>query len=734
MARLPFPVAFPAEKAPATIRIFVLGESAAYGDPQPEFGLSRMLEALLGGKFPESRFEVVNTAITAINSHALLPLAKDCASQQPDALVLYMGNNEVVGPFGAGTVFGSPRASLGLIRANLALKTLRTGQLLDSLVSRLRSGADTNREWGGMAMFMAHQVRQDAPEMRGVYEHFARNLGDILNEGHRHGVKLAVGTVASNLRDCAPFASLHRSDLPDSALADWERLFQQARAAEQAGRPAEACDFFREASRIDDSFADLQFEWGQACLSSGKKDEAVAHLVRARDADALRFRADTRLNEIVRREAAKREAEGIGLVDAERVLAAQSRNSLPGDELFYEHVHLTFEGNYELAVAFGDELCRLLPSLSGQGAWPSIGECAKRLGYTDWHRYQARSEVLSRISDAPFTGQSNHHQQLEKALSRLEALRPATSVSGLRSAVQQCEAAVAQNKNDWILEKELALISERLGDYVTAAKSWRAVVGLLPQYSEAWQQLGRAFTGQKQEAEALGAFQHALELEPDSAPALTGMAEILSRQNRQDEALACYEKILRLKPYWSPAQWGLGQVLESLGRTNEAQLHFRLALQNRIHTQAAFKGLGQLCFDKGWLKEAATNFVDALQLEPFDAATEVNLGLTLALLGQHPQAQEHYARALKLDPDLAEAHVRLGFELGRQGDDAAALAHFARAVELKPDLVEARLDLGIALSNQHRLREALDQFRAVLQRSPTNAIALRYMQKLSGNP
>ncbi len=46
-----------------------------------------------------------------------------------DIWVIYMGNNEVVGPFGAGTVFGRQVPPLPLIRASLALKTTRIGQL-----------------------------------------------------------------------------------------------------------------------------------------------------------------------------------------------------------------------------------------------------------------------------------------------------------------------------------------------------------------------------------------------------------------------------------------------------------------------------------------------------------------------------------------------------------------------------------------------------------------------------
>src|SRR5438874_9234949 len=46
LSRQPFPCAVSQSKPANTIRVFVFGESAAYGDPQPEFGLPRMLEAL----------------------------------------------------------------------------------------------------------------------------------------------------------------------------------------------------------------------------------------------------------------------------------------------------------------------------------------------------------------------------------------------------------------------------------------------------------------------------------------------------------------------------------------------------------------------------------------------------------------------------------------------------------------------------------------------------------------
>lgn len=88
MAHWPYPFSISQSKPANTVRIFVLGESAARGEPQPEFGLARvlqaMLEAMLSLRHPGVRFAVVNAAMTAINSHAILPIARDCARIKGD--------------------------------------------------------------------------------------------------------------------------------------------------------------------------------------------------------------------------------------------------------------------------------------------------------------------------------------------------------------------------------------------------------------------------------------------------------------------------------------------------------------------------------------------------------------------------------------------------------------------------------------------------------------------------
>src|SRR5579864_42773 len=143
LSRSPDPIRLTQSKPADTFRIFVFGESAALGDPQPAYSFSRILRELLEARCPGIRFQIINTGVTAVNSHAILPIARDCVPFNGDIWIIYMGNNEVVGPFGAGSVFGAKTPPLWIIRAGLAIKRTRVGQALDWLwqSSPARSGA-----------------------------------------------------------------------------------------------------------------------------------------------------------------------------------------------------------------------------------------------------------------------------------------------------------------------------------------------------------------------------------------------------------------------------------------------------------------------------------------------------------------------------------------------------------------------------------------------------------------
>jgi tetratricopeptide (TPR) repeat protein len=406
MVQTPRLYSIPATKPPGTIRIFVLGESAAMGDPDSAYGFSRYLEVMLRARYTSIRFEIVNTGSVAINSHVELPIAKGLADQRPDIFISYSGNNEVVGPYGAGTMLTSSAMSMPLVRASMLYHSTRIGQFVTRLGTQ-------KREWHGMEMFLDKQVPASSPQMRSVYANFERNLRDTIAVAHKAGAKVIVATVATNLKDCAPFASQHREGLKAEELRSWTALVQQGSELEATNSPAEALKVYLSAANIDDDYAELEFRIARSLWATGDYKAAKEHFVRARDLDTLRFRADSRINEINRSVASS--SPDVALVDVDKLLSDASPDGIVGSDLVYEHVHLTPEGNYLLARAMFLRIAKDLHLDVAQSSDPGViseGDCERLLALTRYDRARVAAEMVDRLQKAPFTTQLNHSEQL----------------------------------------------------------------------------------------------------------------------------------------------------------------------------------------------------------------------------------------------------------------------------------------------------------------------------------
>src|SRR5439155_22878618 len=380
---------------------------------------SRILEVLLEERCPATKFEVVNVAMTAINSHVISRIARDCVPFQGDIWIIYMGNNEVIGPFGAGSVFGSKVPPMSLIRASLAARRTRLGQMLEALRQRVASGTQEPRRWEGMKMMLNQQIRASDPVLQRGYDHFGSNLGDILSMATRAGVKPIVCSVCSNLKDSPPFASQHRPDLSSERKVDWTRLFMSGTELESRKEFAHALVLYRQAAEIDDAYAALPFRMARCYMALGAGAAAREQYGRARDLDALRFRADTRINGIVHGVCASRATEGVRFFDSEAVLTNACEMGIPGAECFWDHVHFNFAGNYRVASGLADQVVSLLPerlrpSAESNRKLLTEAQCAERLAFTDWDQRLVLERMWRRAHEPPFTEQLDHEKLIER--------------------------------------------------------------------------------------------------------------------------------------------------------------------------------------------------------------------------------------------------------------------------------------------------------------------------------
>ncbi len=621
LARAPSTIVMPLEKPAGACRIFVFGESAAKGEPEPAFGFARILEVLLEARLPEKRFEIVNVAVTAFNSHTIVPIARDCARQEGDYWVLYLGNNEVLGPYGAGSIFGARSPNLTLLRASLALKRTRIGQLLDGLLSSVGSGGTVPESWGGMEMFLKQQFRQDDPRLEVVYQHFAANLDDILEYGTASGARVLLSTLAYNLRDCAPFASLHSPSLSEASKAEWDKQYQAGSALEAAGKPAAAIQAFQEAVKVDDSYAEVHFRLGRCFWAEGLYDKALHHYTLARDLDTIRFRADTRTNSIIRetaRACAERGKGDVVLVDAERSLANASPHGIGGEEMFHEHVHFNFSGNYLLASLFARQIAALLsaepPGDSQLSGWLDAKECAQRLAYTPWEQAVVTEKVLQRLRKPPYSSQLNHPERDARLLARLAALRSAQKAAGVEGQAAVYEQALARAPEDWELHDHYGTFLAVSGKDSQAADEFLKVTQLAPHYYAVWYRLGLLFEGGTTSAKSEKYFREALSLRPDFADAIHGLGMALAHQDKQEAACAEFAKALKIKPELLDARMDWALSLSAQGKKSGAMEQYRRVLELRPRHAGAHFGLGNLLKEEGDLDKSAVHLREAERL------------------------------------------------------------------------------------------------------------------------
>jgi len=611
------------DKSADSYRIFILGESAAWGVPDPSYNFGRILHVMLRQQYPSVNFEIFTVATAAINSHCIVQIAKDCAKLKPDLFVVYAGNNEVVGPYGAGTIFSPLSKNLFIIRMGLAIKATRLGQLMMSL-TELASRAKTKQEtWEGIEMFIGNQIRRDDKQMPYVYSHFRDNLEDIIRITQKSGAKVIVSTVAVNLKDCPPLGSLHKANFSNEQKQQFDSLYQKGVWLEETGGDIKgAIDKYLAAAEIDDTYAELHFRIGRCEWNLGQFDKARQRYVQALELDTLRFRADSSINQIVREVSENRQPQGIYFVDTAEVFEKESPHNCPGFESFFEHVHFNFPGNYLLARTVFDKVEQILPDRiktqkAGDAAIPSEDVCAKQLAFTAYDRARVAQTILGVISNTqPFTNQAYHKEIVDFWKQKVEHLNREIDRMAFASALEQYEQAINLDKNDRCLRVNFAEFLQAHKNLPAAVKQYRTVIEQIP-YDH--QSLVALATMEAKVGDADQAMKHALmaiKAMPTDLIANYLAGALYQTKGQYKKAQKYMAEAIRLNPKLIPACTSMGKILIEQGKTEQAEQIYRKGIETNPDNPSLHVELASLLKKKGLLEEAEREKQKAISLDP----------------------------------------------------------------------------------------------------------------------
>jgi tetratricopeptide (TPR) repeat protein len=312
---------FYTQKPDNAFRVFVMGESSAAGYPYGFNGVpGRVVRDVLQDAMPDKTIEVITVATSAINSYTLYDQVDEILQQKPDAILIYTGHNEFYGALGAGS-----NESLGnfpaFVRFYLRIQRLKTFLLLREQITNLSKWIATRssgEHTPGLNTLMQQVVRDQAITLDSpVYElgkrQFRSNMTQILRKFERAEVPVFLGSLASNLRDHAPFESIATQNHPDAAEV---------------------------------------FEKAQRTWQSGDFNQAKQDFVYARDLDALKFRATSDFNDIIRDLSG--DFSFVTYVPVKEHLSSIALNGVIGFDLMLEHLHPNDRGYFEIGWLFAE--------------------------------------------------------------------------------------------------------------------------------------------------------------------------------------------------------------------------------------------------------------------------------------------------------------------------------------------------------------------------------------------
>jgi tetratricopeptide (TPR) repeat protein len=417
-------------------RIFVLGGSTAAGFPYGNnVTFARILNRRLSDTFPDRRIEIVNTAMTAICSYTLSDFMDEILDCQPDAILIYAGHNEFYGALGVGSMetLGQSR---WIVKTYLKLLRFKTMLLLRDVIGKARQQINNtahNVENDPMQTVMARIVKDpNIPLGSKTYElgkkQFYLNLKDIFQKAKKARVPVMISELVSNVHDQEPFVSIKTDTCPSA-----ETVFHMARDLEKKGEYVQARSAY----------------------------------YRAKDLDALRFRASEEFNRTIHRVASEF---NVPTVPMKSCFENASPHGLIGNNLIHEHLHPNIDGYFDMADAFYETMRkeRFISDHWDENNIKPSSYYRKNWGYTALDSVYAALCIVHLKGGWPFKMDSGPNRALD-------FFKPATKADSIA-------LAILKNGNSTLElgHIELAKYYEKMGELERAYREYEALIYTVP--------------------------------------------------------------------------------------------------------------------------------------------------------------------------------------------------------------------------------------------------------------
>lgn len=531
----PSPEYFLVSKPRDTFRIFCLGGSTTVGYPYWYNGaFSSFLRDRLRTLFPDRSIELVNLGMTATNSYTVLDLSKDLIKLKPDLLIVYDGHNEFYGALGVASKARIANARW-MTLLYLRMVHLRTFQLAKNVLSDLRGlMGKTPLDYSNRGTLMEQVAGgQNVPYKSDMYIQahtiFRQNLAELAKLCRIHHIPLILGTQVSNLREQFPFISNHSPGISRQQRSQFQQLYKNGLELQSKCLQDSAIVFYRSAISLDSLYADAHYRLAQCLDAKGEKQEASSEYILARDYDELRFRTDSKFNNLIRSMA---DHQNCFVADIETVFKALSQDSLIGNNLILEHLHPNARGHFLIAKEYARRM-REQGLLVTSEEWNKREKASddslwEQRHLTDIDEVMAARKIELLTSGWPFKNQSQN-------------LAPIPATDTLRFIAEQA----IHNRIGWVtVHEHAAEYYLRRHDSTNAEKEYKTIINQLPHNVAPYLKLAYLYFNQEEFSKAETVLLASLQVEQTSV-AFRALGDVYLKQGKAGNAIRYYQELGR---------------------------------------------------------------------------------------------------------------------------------------------------------------------------------------------
>jgi tetratricopeptide (TPR) repeat protein len=262
-----------------------------------------------------------------------------------------------------------------------------------------------------------------------------------------------------------------------------------------------------------------------------------------------------------------------------------------------------------------------------------------------------------------------------------------------------------------------ALSKTNRKQFTAAEVDVNKAIEVAPQSAVGYIQMGNLKLLQKQYIDAGKAFQQALDRDPNSNDALSGLMNTYLAQNQTDKVIAAANAQIAKSANNSAFYDLLGTVLfNSKKDLDGAEAAFTKAAQLDKNNSDALLKLGQVQVAKGSADQALATYKRSLQDNPHEAMFYILMGELYEHKQDWANAKDAYQKALEIKPENPLASNNLAYVMLQSGgnvDMALSLAQTARRG--MPDSPYAADTLGWILYQKGAYQSAVDLFQEALK-------------------